>query len=83
MDQEKSYLVADIIGCTVMTMENENLGVLNDVIRTGSNDVYVVGEGKNELLIPALKSVVHEIDIGKKIIRVTLPKGLKEALTAS
>lgn len=71
------------MGCAVETVEGEALGTLNDVIHTRSNDVYVVGEGKNELLIPALKTVVLEINIEQKKIRVALPKGLKEAMKAS
>jgi 16S rRNA processing protein RimM len=45
---------------------------------TGANDIYVVGEGKDEMLIPALKSVVKVIDIEKKRIEVELPEGLSQ-----
>ena len=47
---------------------------------TGSNDVYVVKdtnkENNNETLIPAIESVVLEIDFEHKRIRVNLPEGL-------
>ena len=43
---------------------------------TGSNDVYVVSDKKKEVLIPALESVVVEINLEHKRMRVDLPEGL-------
>jgi len=61
---EDSYYIADLIGCTVVDTEGNDLGKVFDVIETGSNDVYwVKGEGKKEVLIPALKDIVVEVDI--------------------
>lgn len=74
---EESYLVKDLAGCQVVTDEGEVLGLLTDVLPTGANDVFVVGREPNELLIPALKDVVTEIDlVGRRII-VKLPPGLR------
>jgi len=73
-----TYLICDIVGCNVYALETQNeLGTVVDVIKTPSNDVYVVKnkEGK-EILIPALKSVVKEVLIEERIIRVILPEGL-------
>ncbi len=74
---EPVYQVKDLAGCTVVTTKGETLGVLRDVLPTGANDVYVVGEGASEVLIPALKSVVKVIDIVGKRIEVELPDGLR------
>jgi 16S rRNA processing protein RimM len=61
---EDSYYIADLIGCAVVDTEGNDLGKVFDVIETGSNDVYwVKGEGKKEVLIPALKDIVVEVDI--------------------
>jgi len=60
--EEGSYFVADLIGCTVYDTEGKNLGVVYDVLKTGSNDVYWIKEGK-ELLIPALRDIVLEVDV--------------------
>lgn len=74
---EGSYFVCDLINSEVFDENNNRLGVLVDVLQTGSNDVYVVrDEKKKELLIPALKSVVKEISITDKKIIVELPQGL-------
>ncbi len=72
-----SYFVCDLINSEVYDEKNRRLGVLVDVLQTGSNDVYVVrDENKKELLIPALKSVVKEVSIENKKIIVELPQGL-------
>lgn len=64
------YYIFDIIGLTVVTETGELLGTISDVLQPGSNDVYVVNQpGKKELLIPAIKEVVKEIDItGKRMV---------------
>ncbi len=70
------YFMVDLIGCRVF--ENDILlGVLDDIIETGANDVYsIVSEDNIEILIPALKSVIQNIDIDASRIDVLLPKGL-------
>ncbi|MBR3722035.1 MAG: 16S rRNA processing protein RimM [Selenomonadaceae bacterium] len=62
--EEGEYYTFDIVGLNVFDLSGENLGKVTNVLRTGSNDVYVVNdaEGK-EILIPALKKVVKAIDI--------------------
>jgi len=73
--EEGTHYIQDLIGCIIY--ENNNiLGEMVDIIKTGSNDVYVVKTKKNDILIPALKSVVKKIDIDNKKIDVILPEGL-------
>ena len=76
-----TYYWFELIGLSVSTTDGRYLGRLESVFPTGSNDVYVVknpagtGEG-SEVLIPALESIVVEIDLDKNIMRVALPEGL-------
>ena len=72
-----SFFITDILGMKVYDENGVMLGILADVIQTGSNDVYVVRdeEGK-EILIPALKGVVREVLLEEGKISVILPKGL-------
>lgn len=73
-----TYYIFDLLGCSVYE-DQECLGVVTDVLQTGSNDVYVVkDENEKELLIPALGWVVLSVDIAQKKIQVQLPKGLRE-----
>lgn len=72
-----SYFISDILNCDVLECNGNMLGKIIDVIKTGSNDVYIVeGKDKKEILIPALKSIVKEISIDEGKIVVSLPKGL-------
>lgn len=72
------YYLFEIVGLEVYGVEGEPLGRVADVIRTGANDVYVVRGGKGEILIPALKTVVREIDLDRGRMTVDLPPGLVE-----
>lgn len=56
-----TYFVADLIGLEVSDTEGKAYGKLTNVYETGANDVYEVAGGK--LMVPALKKVLHEVDI--------------------
>ncbi len=74
---EDSFFICDLIECEVFEVEGKRLGVLSEVIQTGSNDVFVVkNEGRKDILIPALKSVIKEVSLENRRIKVLLPKGL-------
>ena len=74
--EENTYYWEDIIGLSVYTDDGIFLGRVESIIQTGSNDVYVVKDGKSEILVPAMKSVVLKIDLDKKTMKVNLPEGL-------
>ena len=69
--------IADLIGLLVVTDEGEELGTLKDVMQTGANDVYVV-ERKNgkEVLLPAIKQCILDVDLEKEKITVHVMEGL-------
>lgn len=75
--EEGSYYIVDIIGCKVFTDEQKELGKVDDVFSTGSNDVYVIkDEVGKQILLPAIKEVIKNIDIENKTITVHLLEGL-------
>jgi len=75
--EEGTYYIVDIEGCNVYTEEQEYLGIVSEVFSTGSNDVYVVNnEDGKQILIPAIKEVIKQVDIGNKKIIVHLLEGL-------
>lgn len=74
--QEDEYYWYDLVGMKVVTTDNRKLGVLESIIETGSNDVYVVTSDDGEYLIPALSDVVVSVDIAAKIMTVTPVEGL-------
>jgi 16S rRNA processing protein RimM len=75
--EQGSYYWHEIIGMDVFTVNGRRLGRVTAIFPTGSNDVYVVREGNKEILIPALESVVMDIDLTANSLRVDLPEGLE------
>ena len=79
----KTWKVSDIIGFEVFNQTGERLGVLSDVISTGSNDIWVVKYDNEEILIPALKNVIQEVNVARKKIFVVLPGGYESIYTSA
>lgn len=75
--QKDEYFVADLIGMQVVTEDGVPFGNLKNVLGTGANDVYVVetAEGK-EVMLPAIKECVLQIDMEKGVITVHIMDGL-------
>ena len=75
--RKDEYFVADLIGTKVVSDEGTELGVMTDVIETGANDVYVVKniEGE-EILFPAIKDCVKEVDLENGVITLHVMDGL-------
>ena len=71
------YYIYQLIGLSVWE-KDICYGKIADVMQPGSNDVYVVRDGKREILIPVLKSVVKNVDIEAGRVEVELPPGLLE-----
>lgn len=65
--EEGEYYWHQLIDMTVVTPEGETLGTLTSIMQTGANDVYTITQpdGK-ELLLPALKDVILDIDVPNK-----------------
>lgn len=67
---EGMHFITDMIGCAVVNAAGETIGVLIDVLTPGSNDVYVLDTKMGEVLLPALHSVVLDVDVYSKRITV-------------
>lgn len=75
--QKDEYFVADMIGMRVVTDTGEDFGVLKEVLATGANDVYVVSrEGGGDVLLPAIKECVKNIDIDGQVMEIHVMDGL-------
>jgi 16S rRNA processing protein RimM len=76
---EDEYYIADLIGLSVRTDEEEALGTITDVLQTGANDVYVVmTPQKEEILIPAIHDCIKQVDLEKQEMLVHLLPGLRD-----
>ena len=69
------FYVFQIIGLAVYDEDGAYLGQIKEVLRTGSNDVYqIINEDNKELLVPALREVVKDIDLeNQRVIICPLP----------
>ncbi len=77
---EGEYYTFDIIGLMVYDVSGKELGRVENVLRTGSNDVYQARRlDGGELLIPALKAVVKEIDIAGGRMVIDMPEEISDA----
>ena len=72
-----TYFIFEIIGLEVYTENNVFLGKVENVINTGSNDIYIVKDkNEKELFIPAIREVVKNINLEKKRITINIVDGL-------
>ena len=75
--RKDEYFVADLIGTKVVSDEGTELGVMTDVIETGANDVYLVKNSEgDEILFPAIKDCVKEVDLENGVITLHVMDGL-------
>ena len=77
--KKNEYFIADLIGMKVYTEDEAYLGVLNDVLATGANDVYEVRmENGKDVLIPAIGQCILNVDVEHETMQVHLLEGLLE-----
>lgn len=70
---KNSYYEFEIIGLNVYDIQDNYLGKVVDIYKTGSNDVYMLD---SELLLPAIKEIIKEINLKDKKMIVYLMEGL-------
>ena len=71
---EFSYYIHDLIGSRIEATDGV-LGVITDVLSYPANDVYVVKDNDgNEMLIPALKDLIHSFSPSEKVMKLKAGK---------
>ena len=66
----------DLIGCSVISDKDEELGFIKEVWHQPHHDIWVLDGFEKEILIPAVKEFVLDIDTSNHIIRVKYIEGL-------
>jgi 16S rRNA processing protein RimM len=69
----------EAIGLEVRTVSGETVGTIVEIMALPANDVWVVrgsDEHGRELLVPAVGTIIREIDLGKRIAVIDPPTGL-------
>lgn len=73
---EGRYFIFQLEGLTVIE-DGKIIGTLSEVLQPGANDVYVVKTPESEeIYLPAIKSVVLDVDLEKGEMQVKIPDGL-------
>ncbi len=75
---EGEYYWRDLIGVSCQTRDGRALGVIDEILPTGSNDVLVVRDGPNTHLIPTLRHVLVRLDREAGVLWIDPPPGLLE-----
>ncbi len=74
---EDEYYISDVIGMNIILEDGSELGVLQDVMQTGANDVFVIKlKDDKELLMPVIKDCVLDMNYDTGKITVRLMKGM-------
>lgn len=78
--EEGEYYIADLIGLSVIDEDDRTIGEVKDVLQTGANDVYIVkgneDYGNKEIMLPAIRECVLDIDLEEGKMRIHLMEGL-------
>jgi 16S rRNA processing protein RimM len=67
---DDEYYWSDLIGMSVINLEGEQLGRVDNLLDMGANDILCVRSDKGEILIPFLAHVVQQVSLDEKLIRV-------------
>ena len=74
---EDEYYIADLQGLNVVLEDGTEFGTLRAVMETGANDVYIIDSNEHgEVLLPAIKECILDVDLEKNTMTVHLMKGL-------
>ena len=73
-----SYYHFELIDMRVVSEDGEDLGAIVEILDTSANDVYVIrGESGRDLLIPAIREFVLDVDAEAGLMTVRLAEGLR------
>lgn len=69
-EDEGEYYWSDLIGMDVVNEADVSLGAVANLLETGANDVLSVRGVTGDVLIPFVKSVIKQVDVANRVIRV-------------
>jgi 16S rRNA processing protein RimM len=72
------HFVHEVIGLTVIDQEGVVRGTVKDVMKLPAHDVYLVGDGAHEFMIPAVKEFIVDLDVETRRLTVKLIDGMLE-----
>ena len=61
--EQNEFFHYQLLGLLVYSESGEELGIIKEIIQTGSNDVYILQNGAIEILLPEISDVLREIEL--------------------
>lgn len=74
--EEDAYYIFDLIGMQVMTVAGEFIGIVSDVLDYPASHVFVIRNGDQEILIPAVEQFIKQINLEQSRITIEPIEGL-------
>jgi 16S rRNA processing protein RimM len=72
------YYEWHLVGCSVDDVSGRSIGTVTSLMRIGESELLVVSNEEKETLIPFVKAICLDVDVGNKKIVVDPPEGLLE-----
>ena len=74
---DDEYFLHDLIGCIVVGVDAEEIGVVKDVLEMPAQMIYLVKRpGKPDVMIPAVDAFIEEVDLEIRQITISSIEGL-------
>lgn len=73
VDEDKNF-IADLLGLEVIDADSgKSYGKVKDILNYGASDIYVISDGKQEYMLPAVEGVIIETDLNSHILIRPIP----------
>ena len=74
--EEGEYWPQDLVGCRVVTVAGDEVGEISDVVAGPAQDLISVDHEGGTFLVPLVKEIVVEVDVGARRVTIDPPSGL-------
>ena len=74
--EEGEYWPQDLVGCRVVTVAGDQVGEISDVVEGPAQDLISVDRDGGTFLVPLVKEIVVEVDVGSRRVTIDPPAGL-------
>ncbi len=74
--EEDEFFDWELENCRVETIEGEEIGVVQELMRTGGTEVLIIKGAEKEFLIPFAETICVDVDVENKLIKIDAPEGL-------
>ena len=73
-----SYFIHEVIDLRVFSEEGTELGVVKDVVTLPAGDAWVVRIGERDVMVPAVKEFIRNVDLHRRRVVIRMIEGLME-----